>query len=187
MDFDIATKLVFGVISSLGTMALIFYNMGQARKMKAELLEKFEEAINRESKHSATELFRLIHGLRMNYSDVAELVKHDGCSKIIYALKKTPGIVSFKNGTFQYTNVGRNKVFRYIDCCFTHFSIFFFGGLLLVSLAVMGMSEGASSVAGFLFVIFSSVMLAVQLRQRAYDQMIESLVSPEHNRVAGDL
>jgi hypothetical protein len=181
MDFNIATKLVFGAISSFGTMALIFYNMGQARKVKAELLEKFEEAISRERKHSTTELFRLIHGLKMNYSDVAELVKHDGCSKIIYALKKTPGIISFKNGTFQYTNVGRNKVFRYIDCWFTHFSIFVYGGLLLVSLAVMGMSEGASSVAGFLLVIFSSVMLAVQLRQRAYDQMIESLVSPEHD------
>src|SRR5690606_40611368 len=98
MDFETASKLIFGVISSLGTMALVFYNMSQTRKLRTELLEKFEEAVNRKNKHSSTELFRLIHGLRMNYSDVVELVKHDDCSKIIYALKKTPGIVSFKNG-----------------------------------------------------------------------------------------
>lgn len=182
MDVGIASKLVFGVISSLGTMALIFYNMGQARKVKAELLEKFEEAINMESKHSATELFRLIHGLRMNYSDVVELIKNDDCSKIIYALKKTPGIVSFKNGEFRYAGVGRNKLFRYLDRWFTRFSIFLFGGFLLLSLAVMVMSEGSSSVAGFLFMIFSSAILTFQLRQRIYDQMIDSLVSPEHKK-----
>src|SRR5690554_3132315 len=156
MDFETASKLIFGVISSLGTMALVFYNMSQTRKLRTELLEKFEEAVNRKNKHSSTELFRLIHGLRMNYSDVVELVKHDDCSKIIYALKKTPGIVSFKNGEFQYTGIGKNKVFRYLDRWFTRFSIYFFGSLLLCSLAIMGISEGLSSVAGFLLVIFNS-------------------------------
>jgi len=181
MDFETASKLIFGLISSFGTIALVSYNMSQTRKLRTELLEKFEEAVNRKNKHSSTELFRLIHGLRMNYSDVVELVKHDDCSKIIYALKKTPGIVSFKNGEFQYTGIGKNKVFRYLDRWFTRFSIYFFGSLLLCSLAIMGISEGLSSVAGFLLVIFNSVMLALQLRQRNYDQMIESLVSPKHS------
>ena len=181
MDFDVASKLIFGFISALGTIALVFYNMGQSRKAKAELLEKFEEAVDRKNKHSTTEIFRLIHGLRMSYSDVIELIEHDDCSKVIYALKKTPGMVSFRNGEFQYAGMGRNKLFRWVDRWFLRATIVFFGFVAVISLAFLGFGEGATSIAGFIFLIFSSMMLALQLRQRAYDQMVQELVTPEHN------
>lgn len=181
MDFDVASKIIFGFISALGTIALVFYNMGQSRKAKAELLEKFEEAVDRKNKHSTTEIFRLIHGLRMSYSDVIELIEHDDCSKVIYALKKTPGMVSFRNGEFQYAGMGRNKLFRWVDRWFLRATIIFFGFVAAISLAFLGFGEGATSIAGFIFLIFSSMMLALQLRQRAYDQMVQELVTPEHN------
>lgn len=181
MDFDVASKLIFGFISALGTIALVFYNMGQSRKVKAELLEKFEEAVDRKNKHSTTEIFRLIHGLRMSYSDVIELIEHDDCSKVIYALKKTPGMVSFRNGKFQYAGMGKNKLFRWVDRWFLRITIIFFGFVAIISLALLGFGEDATSVAGFIFLIFSSMMLALQLRQRAYDQMVQELVTPEHN------
>jgi|SRR5690606_7391439 len=181
MDFDVASKLIFGFISALGTIALVFYNMGQSRKAKAELLEKFEEAVARKNKHSTTEIFRLIHGLRMSYSDVIELIEHDNCSKVIYALKKTPGMVSFSNGEFQYAGMGRNKLFRWVDRWFLRATIIFFGFVAVISLTFLGFGEGATSIAGFIFLIFSSIMLALQLRQRAYDQMVHELVTPEHN------
>lgn len=125
MDIEVISKLTFGLISSLGTIALVLFNMGQARKIKAELLEKFEEAVARESIHSATELFRLIHGLRMSYGDIIELIQHEQCSKIIYALKKTPGMVSYERGEFRYTRIARNNLFRFIDRWFYLSSILF--------------------------------------------------------------
>ena len=181
MDFDTISKLSFGLISSLGTIALVFFNLGQARKIKAELLEKFEEAISRQSKHSVTELFRLIHGLRMSYSDIVELTQHDQCSKVIYALKKTPGMVSYSNGEFRYTSIAGNRAFRFIDKWFLRLSIGLFSALGLLSLAMLGFGEGATSIAGFVFLLFCSLMLALQLRQRSYDQMVHSLVEPERN------
>jgi len=179
MDFNIASKLAFGIVSSLGTIALVFYNMGQAQKIKAELLEKFEEAVDRKNKHSTTEIFRLIHGLRMSYSDVIELIKHDNCSKVIYALQKTPGMVSFKNGEFQYSKIGKNKIFRWFDRWFLKASIIFFSILIVSSLVLLGFGDGAISIAGFMLLMVSSVMLALQMRQRTYDQMVQELVIHE--------
>ena len=48
MDIETILKVVFGLISSLGTIALVFFNIGQTRKLKAELLEKFEDALVKE-------------------------------------------------------------------------------------------------------------------------------------------
>ncbi|MFB2640938.1 hypothetical protein ACE02D_01380 [Shewanella bicestrii] len=181
MDIEVISKLAFGLVSSLGTIALVLFNMGQSRKIKAELLEKFEEAVGRGSIHSVTELFRLIHGLRMSYGDIIELIRHEQCSKIIYALKKTPGMVSYEGGEFRYTQIARNRFFRFIDLWFLRLSIGFFSIFGLLSLGMLGFGHGATSVAGFVFLLCCSVMLAVQLRQRTYDQMIQRLIEPEHN------
>ncbi|WNZ54465.1 hypothetical protein QT397_16370 [Microbulbifer sp. MKSA007] len=179
MDFEVISKLAFGLVSSLGTIALVFFNIGQSRKIRAELLEKFEEAVARENVHSATELFRLIHGLRMSYGDIVELIRHEQCSKIIYALKKTPGLVSYEEGEFCYSNLGRNRIFRFIDHWFLRLSIGLFGILGVVSLAMLGFGDDATSITGFIFLLFCSVMLAMQLRQKSYDQMVRRLIEPE--------
>lgn len=181
MDFDVTTKLLFGCISVLGTMTLVFLNLSQARKIKAELLEKFDEAVSRSNKHSVTELFRLIHGLRMSYTDIIELISHDSCSKIIYALKKTPGFVSYDNGEFRYTKFANTRNFRFIDRWFLRLSIFIFSVFVLLSLGMLTFGNGTMAAAGFIFLISSSILLAVQLRQRSYDQMVANLVEPVHS------
>lgn len=182
MDFDTLSKLAFSLVSALGTVALVFFNFGQTRKIKAELLEKFEEAVTRESIHSVTELFRLIHGLRMSYRDILELIKHDQCSRIIYALQKTPGIVSYANGEFQLTKIAKNPIFRFFDVWFTRLSITIFSALCLLSWGMVGFGNVMTSIVGFGLLIFSSIMLTLQLRQRTYNQMIQTLVEPEGTR-----
>jgi len=181
MDVELILKLGFGLMSSLGTVALVSYNLGQARKVRAELLEKFEEAVSQERIHSVTELFRLIHGPRMSYKDITTLIQKDQCSKIIYALKKTPGMVSYSDGEFRYSGIAGSRVFRLIDIWFTRLSIWFFGLLALGSLAMFVFGEEATSVAGFVFLAICSFLLALQVRQRNYDRMIENIVEPAHN------
>lgn len=88
MEFDLA-KLILASMSAIGTMAVVFYNVGQTRKIKSELLREFEEAISRGNKHSVTELFRLIHGLRMSYTDIRELINHDNCVGATITCNKT--------------------------------------------------------------------------------------------------
>ncbi|WP_166373230.1 hypothetical protein [Psychromonas sp. SA13A] len=70
MEVTELTKIIFGIITAIGTVALTYFNLSQTRKVTAELLEKFDVAIEKNQKHSVTELFRLIHGLRMSYSDI---------------------------------------------------------------------------------------------------------------------
>ena len=181
MKIEGISKLAFGLVSSLGTIALIPFNIGQSRKIKAELLEKFEEAVDRESVHSVTELFRLTHGLRMSYGDIIELIRHEQCSKIIYALKKTPRMVSYERGEFCYTQISRIRFFRFIYRWFLRLSIGLFSILGLLSLGMLGFGHGAISISGFIFLLFCSVILAAQLRQRAYDQIVQRLIKPEHN------
>jgi uncharacterized membrane protein YvbJ len=82
MEFtETAIKLTLGLITTISTIAITYFNLGQTRKLKAELLDKFESAVAKAEKHSVAELFSLIHGLRMNYTDIVELIKHDDCIK----------------------------------------------------------------------------------------------------------
>jgi|GEM_PF-2087452 len=180
MEFTENTKIIIGLVTAIVTIAVTYLNVfGQTRKIKSELLEKFEIAVEKSQKHSVTELFRLIHGLRMSYSDILALIQHDECSKIIYALKKTPGVVSFENGEFKYSTIWKNRFWQSFDKGFLHFSIAIFGLLLVLSLIALVYSQGISSFVGFLFTLFCSVILAIQLRERRYNQMVAQLVQPQ--------
>ena len=182
MNFEITTKIIFGSVSAFGTIAIVFYNFGQTRKIRAELLEKFEESISKSNKHSATELFRLLHGLRMSYTDIVELITRDNCSKIIYALKKTPGIVCYENGEFRYTNVGRNKIYQFVDRWIMKTGIVLFSVVAVISFGFFTFGKGSISIVSFVILIFSVTMFALQLRQKNYDRMVSNLINPEHNQ-----
>jgi hypothetical protein len=179
MEFDTATKFIFGIVSALGTFAVIFLNSRQAAQVKSELLIKFENALVKEQKHSVTELFRLIHGVRMSYSDIIELVKHDECIKIIYAIRKTPGIVRYEQGEFTYTNIAKHPIFKFIDRWIYLTGVVVFSFLTLLSLSMLGFGNGATAIAGFVLSLFGTSMLAIQVRQRRYDQMVSNLINPD--------
>ena len=179
MDYELTTKLLLGSISALGTMALVFFNLSQTRKLKAELLKEFEDAVSRTNRHSVTELFRLIHGLRMSYNDIIKLIEHDSCSKIIHALKKTPGLVYYANGEFRYSRIASAKAFQFIDRLFLRLSIYIFSAFTFLSFLMLAFGSGPTAVVGFVFLIFSSMILAIQLRQRSHDQMVANLIEPE--------
>jgi hypothetical protein len=172
-------KLFIGIVTAVGTIAVASFNFGQARKVKAELLEKFELVLEKEKKHSVTELFRLIHGLRMSYTDIVELVKHDDCSKIIYALSKTPGLVCYEQGEFRYTGIAKSLLFQFCDRWFTRLAILV---LMLASLGSLTVAIYAKNLAvtasGFVMVAVFSFVLATQLRQRRYDRMVANLIHP---------
>ena len=179
MEIDMYTKIIFGLVTAVGTGVLAYFNFSQTRKVTAELLEKFEIALEKSQKHSVTELFRLIHGLRMSYSDIVELVKHNDCSKIIFALKKTPNVVCYQDGTFKYTPLGKNSIFKFIDVWMSKAGIVIFSFIALFGTYLLMFKSGGTSFIGFVFMVFSSAMIGIQLRQKQYDQMVAKLVGDE--------
>lgn len=182
MELDILTKVIIGIISSLGTAGVIFLNFRQAAKLKAELLDQFDSAVRHNKKHTATELFRLIHGIRMSFTDIKALIQHDECSKIIYALKKTPGIVAYKSGNFEYAGLGSNRLYRFIDRWMTKLGLLMFSTLSVAFMLMFSFGHGNTSITGFIMMIICATLATVQLRQRRYDQMIDNLVNSDHNK-----
>jgi len=105
-------------------------------------------------------------------------VKHDECIKIIYAIRKTPGLVRYENGQFSYTKIAKHPIFKVIDKWIYLASVIIFSFLTLISLSMLGFGNGATAIAGFILSIFGASMLAMQLRQRRYDQMVSNLIHP---------
>jgi hypothetical protein len=182
VEFTEASKIVFGAVTAIGTIAVTFFNISQEKKIKAELLDKLETAIERSQKHSVAELFRFIHGLRMKYSDIVELVEHDECSKIIYAIKKNPRIVTYNNGKLEYTKMGRSKAFQFFNLWIGRFGIIFFSVLSLISFFVFAFVKGPAAIFGHLFFMISIYMLTMHIREREYDEMITFLIEGEQNK-----
>ncbi|EGR3971292.1 hypothetical protein DDN72_17765 [Vibrio cholerae] len=172
-------NLFFGLIASIGTVVATLYNVGQVRKINAELLASFEIALEKQNKHSVTELFRLIHGLRMNYSDIVVLVNDDNCSKIIYALKKTPGIVSFENGKFQYSGVGKIRLFMMADRFFRWGGLALSAIVAIFALWLLAFGGSGEVIAGIALIFPASIGIGLSLRSNRYDKMVSSLVSNE--------
>ncbi len=182
MEFAELSKIIFGVVTAMGTIALTYFNMSQTRKITAELLEKFEVALEKKQKNSVTELFRLIHGLRMNYTDICELISDDNCSQIIYSLKKTPGLVCYQDGSFQYTSIGQNKLFKFIDKWVSRFGVAAFSLFIISGFFLLAFSDGSALFFGFVIIMLFSFMLGRQLRENRHNQLIDSLVNSEYNK-----
>ncbi|WP_281628737.1 hypothetical protein [Vibrio sp. St2] len=180
MEIPEAGNLFFGMIASIGTVVATLYNFGQVRKINAELLASFEIALEKQNKHSVTELFRSIHGLRMNYSDIVVLVNDDNCSKIIYALKKTPGMVSFEGGKFQYSGLGKIRPFMAFDKLLRGAGLVLAIGLFVISFWLLAFGNSGESIAGMILIVPSSFFIALSIRTNRYDKMVRSLVGNEH-------
>lgn len=176
------TKILFGLVTASGTIGLTLFNLRQRSKITAELLEKFDNAVEKKQKHSACELFRLIHGVRMSYSDIVELIENDESSKIIFALKKTPGLVCYKDGSFQYTGLGKSSIFKFIDKWLNKFGIIFFSILTSLFFLMLVLGKSAISIIGLIFMVVCSYLLAEQIRQNRYNQMVENLVIAKNNK-----
>jgi hypothetical protein len=169
-------KAIAGLLSAIGTMALYRYHLAQSSKLRGELLEKLDNALAEEHKHSVCELFRLLHGLRMDYTDIKAICEHDKATKIILALQKTPGIVKHENGRLQYTDLYEKDWVRKSNGMVNKIFAYSLGVLTLSMVIVMGFMDGVAALALLVFVIPSAVFFMVQVKDIRHDKMVESLV-----------
>ncbi len=176
MEIEILSKVLVGIITIVSSYKATIFNIGNSQKMKADLLEKLDVAIERKKKHTSTELFRLIHGLRMSYPDIESLAQSDNCSAIIYALKKTPGIVYYSNGKLQYTAIASSTIFKFIEKFASWLFITLFTLLAAMSFYMFVFCEGGTSIVGIVLLAFSTFMLTIYYRQRSYDRMVSDIV-----------
>lgn len=178
-NIELISKLIFGLISAIGAGTLAIYNIHQSKKNESELLEKFDKALAGSNKLLVTELFRLIHGVYMDYPDVRKLIKRDDSTRILYALKKTPGYVTYKNGEFGYTRVGRYRWFRALDTVTNVFNIVLATLGTIVAIVVFAFGGGMTSVLGFIGLVGGGFYLSFLIRDRYYQKTISALISSQ--------
>ncbi|PUA30231.1 MAG: hypothetical protein B0W54_06880 [Cellvibrio sp. 79] len=179
IDIELISKIIFGLISAFGAGTLAIYNIHQSKKSESELLEKFDKALAGSNKHLITELFRLIHGVYMDYPDVRKLIKRDDSTRILYALKKTPGYVTYKNGQFGYTMLGRYRWFRALDIATNLFNIVFVALGTIIAIAFFAFGGGMTSVLGFIGLLGGGFYLSILIRDRDYQKTISALISSQ--------
>lgn len=97
------TKLFIGIVASIVSIIFTVRYKNQYINSRSEVLDKFEKSVASQFTHSVTELFRLLHGLNMKYTDIISLIKEDECTNMILTLRKTPGLVKYENENYQYT------------------------------------------------------------------------------------
>lgn len=170
-------KAIGGVASAVGAISLYNYNAAQTLKSRAELIDRFENALVNNRKHAAPELFRMLYGLRMNYKDLEAVCTDDDSSKIIYALKKTPGLVSVKNRKITYSTIFRSKAVRLISSASMYIISILFSLVTLLLIFKGATSKGAESFATVVVLVPCAAFLGMLVRDIKHDRMVDSLVS----------
>lgn len=170
-------KAVAGLLSALGAIAVYKFNLAQSYKVRAELLERLDAALANGKKHVACELFRILHGLRMDYEDIYAICTHDKVSKIVLALQKTPGLVKHEGGRLQYTTLYGKKWVRRTNKVITRGLAYFLGALTFALIILMATAQGTAAIAILAGLIPCVAFFAMQIKDLRHDIMIESLVS----------
>ena len=177
MDSLSLLNTAIGLASAIGAIALFRLNSALRNKAHAELLEKFETALSIKQKHSVCELFFLLHGLRMNYKDVVSIVNDDNSSKIIRALRKSPGMVKYDNNGFQYNNFYKKSWFRKLGNVSSKFLMYGFLTIDILLLIGIAFSKGETTLQLLFSAIFISVFFTMQLNENQHDRLVHDLVS----------
>lgn len=165
-----------GLASALGAIAVYRFNLEQSRKARAELLENLDSALEHGRKHTACELFRMLHALRMDFEDIEAICHSSKVSKIILALQKAPGMVKLENGRFQYHGIFSKQWVRTFDKYAMRTLAGVMGGITVSLIIWMSFLRGPASLAMSIIVIPLAAFFAMQLKDIRQDRMIESLV-----------
>ena len=176
MEYSELFKALLGVFSAISAIAIYKFNMAKSLQVRAELIEKFEEALERKNKHSVCELFRLLHGARRNYKEVVAITENDDVSIILFALKKSPGMVIFEGGELKLSSLFSQPWVRLVNKYASKGLAYFIGAFTVGLIILMAVTEGVASIALLIFIIPSSAVLAIQINDLKYDQMVYKLV-----------
>lgn len=177
-SFNIFNALA-GIASVLGAVAVYQFKLSQSKKARADLLAQLDDAIAQEKKHSAGELFYLLHDLRMNFEDIQAICSDSRSAKIVHALRKTPGIVTHEKGQFQYSGLFQKVWVRRINKLAMRMLAYAMASIALASIVLMGFLDGAGALVLLVLVAPLAAFFSMQVKDIQHDNMVESLVSSD--------
>jgi hypothetical protein len=165
-----------GIVTTIFTAIFYFYirDYWQSNKIKADLLDKLDTALKNNRKHNVSELFYMIHKVRINYNEILKLIEDDNSSKIIYALKRTPGLVEYKDG-----KLSRRQFPRWItvvEKIFFKFMLVFCVVFLLALLILLPFAKGFVLLQLLIQLIGVTIIIISFLRFQRNEKIIDELI-----------
>ncbi|MBV1891894.1 MAG: hypothetical protein KUG60_01160 [Gammaproteobacteria bacterium] len=177
-SFNIFNVLA-GIASIMGAVAVYQFKMSQSKKARADLLAQLDDSIAQNKKHSAGELFYLLHGLRMNFEDIEAICGDSRSSKIVYALRKTPGVVTHVDGRFIYNGMFEKAWVRKANKVLMKTLAYAMAAIALTSIILMGLLEGTQALALLIVVAPLAAFFGMQVKDIQHDNMVEGLVGSD--------
>ncbi len=96
------SKILLAVSAVIGGSFLTLLKHWQSRSVQADLCEKLDQAVSDGKSYLASQLFALIYGLKMPFSDIQSLLSRDDSVTCIDALKRRQGVICYSRGSFSY-------------------------------------------------------------------------------------
>ncbi|CAN8139487.1 putative Pilus assembly protein TadB [uncultured Thiomicrorhabdus sp.] len=169
-------KALIALMSAVAGITIYKLNQTKSLKTRADLVEQFQKALTDGQKYSVMEMFYLLHGLRMTYEDIQALCEDSNASHIIYSLQKTPGMVKYKDSSFQYTEIFQKSWFRKLNR-WVYLVAVWMTGLITFGLMIASIfAPYKAAIAIFILLIPFFTYLTFLLRDMSHDKLIESLV-----------
>ncbi|MBK8971832.1 MAG: hypothetical protein IPM37_10835 [Hahellaceae bacterium] len=165
-----------GLITALGTVTVFKFNSAQAMKHRAELLEMLNKAIATNDKHATTEIFLMLHKLRMSFSDIKAICEDNNSSKIIRILQTNFGAVTYLDSQLQYRSMLKKPKVRKFATAVTRFGALLMGLVTAVLIFLMTITEGKVAVSLLIFAVPFSAVLALQLWDLRQDKLIGEMI-----------
>ncbi|RUM93130.1 MAG: hypothetical protein DSZ27_00890 [Thiomicrospira sp.] len=176
MDVQIVNDIWTLLASVLGTMVTILVLTHQSKKSRMEMVIKLEDELEKDHKHSAMELFRLLHGIRMNYEQVKELIANNKSIHIIHVLKKSPGMVQYNDGTLEYTPRFKPKPIQILLKYYNQFSMYLYGIGVIAVLVIILISDIKNISGAVITLIALLVFFIFSYKEWRFDKMVDGLI-----------
>ncbi|WP_339343896.1 hypothetical protein [uncultured Alcanivorax sp.] len=106
------SKILLAVSAVIGGSFLTLLKHWQSRSVQADLCEKLDQAVSDGKSYLASQLFALIYGLKMPFSDIQSLLSRDDSVTCIDALKRRQGVICYSRGSFSYHKLNAIPWFR---------------------------------------------------------------------------
>lgn len=179
MEYSDLIKLLIGLISAFGAIVGYKLNSIKSKQAQAELIKQFENALENDNKYSTCELFALIYGINMDYKDILEITKRDDLNKVLYLLKKSPGVVAFKSGKLKYNTVFEKPWVRTIEKHISKSLTYGAGILTVLLILMMPFANGALITITLALLVIAFTIFTLELREMLHGNMIRKMVEIE--------
>lgn len=170
-------RILPGFAALAGSIVAYITARNHAIKSKLDLIRRFSEAISNRNKYEVQQLFFLLHGLRMKYRDIQQLVNLEDSASILYVISKRSGMIWFDSGKLEFRSMFKS---HFVRKAFDYVSIFLMIAMLtvvLISFVVLLLSEGKYTIASSSMLIFFGFFLLLQIRDFVFDKKAYELIN----------